>query len=173
MVWVPAPHPRVINLGVSKFLQGARALQEPSFSCIWSAKVHARVHASGDEGLDLQAFPGQGMLVVSVATVRSDAPSVPEGGNGQILHGVFGPREDVAPGKLTLSQGFVKLSQLDLGRVRRKRRDKGARGLRRCVRDAKGKAEVVAGSAIPSAVPEAQPAAGDTCGGLPPRVVRQ
>ena len=62
--------------------------------------MHARVHSSGDEGLDLQALPGQGMLVVSIAIVRSDAPSVPEGGTGQVLHGVFSPKEDVAPKKL-------------------------------------------------------------------------
>ena len=38
--------------------------------------MHARVHTGGDEGPDLQAFPGQGMLVVSITVVESDVPSV-------------------------------------------------------------------------------------------------
>ena len=42
------------------------------------AQMHTHVHARGDD-LDLQALPGQGVLVVPIATVRSDAPSVPEG----------------------------------------------------------------------------------------------
>ena len=64
------------------------------------------------------------MLVVPVSIVRSNAPSEQEGGCGQILHGVLDPREDVAPGELTLSQGFVELSLQEVRRVRRKRRDK-------------------------------------------------
>ena len=54
--------------------------------------MHLKQDASGDEGLCLQAFPGQGMLVIPVTIVRSDAPSVPEGGCGQILPGILGPR---------------------------------------------------------------------------------
>ena len=60
--------------------------------------------------------------------VKSDASSVPKGGSGLILHGLFDPRENVAPGKLTLSQGFVKLSQKKLSRVGRKRRDEAREG---------------------------------------------
>ena len=48
------------------------------------AEMHARVQASGDEGLDLQTFPGDGVLVVPIATVWSAASSVPKGGSGLI-----------------------------------------------------------------------------------------
>ena len=89
--------------------------------------MHARVHASGDEGLDLQAFPGQGVLVVPIAIVQGDASSVPKGEGGLILHGLFDSTEDVAPGKFTLSQGFVWLSQKKLGRVG-ERRDEACEG---------------------------------------------
>ena len=40
--------------------------------------MDARVHASCDEGLDLQSFARQEMLLVSSAIVGSDAASVPE-----------------------------------------------------------------------------------------------
>ena len=36
--------------------------------------MHARVHAGGEEGLDLQALPGQGMLVVSVTIIGERCP---------------------------------------------------------------------------------------------------
>ena len=129
--------------GLAKFLQS----REPSMLMhLKQAWMHARVHASGDEGLDLQTFLGQ-------ECSSSPSPSSPRAcQSGQIPHGVLDPREDVAPGELALSQGFVKLPQLGLGRVRRKRRDEaresciGARVIR-ChdgqVLDAKGKAEVV------------------------------
>ena len=48
--------------------------------------------------------------------VRSDASSLPKEGCGLILHDLLDPREDVAPGKFTLSQSFVKLSQKKLSR---------------------------------------------------------
>ena len=63
---VEAPRPRVIDLGVPKFLQppasppGALLLMH-----LEQAQMHARVHSIGDEVLDLQAFLGQGVLVVS------------------------------------------------------------------------------------------------------------
>ena len=40
--------------------------------------MDARVHASGNEGQDLQASARQGMFIVSIAIVGSDAASVPE-----------------------------------------------------------------------------------------------
>ena len=108
---------------------------------------------SGDEGLDLQGFAGQeGVLVVPIAIVWGDASSVPKGGSGLVLHGLFDSREDVAPGKFTLSQSFVQLSQKKLSRVGRKRRDEACEGSisarivfcqDELVRDAKGVAEVV------------------------------
>ena len=61
---VQAPHPRVIELG----LQRALLLVHPA-----QAQLHARVNASGDEGLDLQTFPGQEVLVVPITIVWSDA----------------------------------------------------------------------------------------------------
>ena len=69
-----------------------------------------------------------------------------------ILRGLFDPSEDVAPGKFTLSQSFVKLSPKKLSRVGRKRGDEAREGgigarIVFCdddlVRDAKGVTEVV------------------------------
>ena len=158
------------------------------------AQMHARVHASGNEGLDLQAFPGQGVLVVPTASVWGDAPSVPKGGSGLILHGLFDSREGVAPGKFTLSQSFVWLSQKKLSRIGRKRRDEACEGsisarIVFCpdglVRDAKGVAEVAdhgghqgaahdatgdeCGERDAQRCAEAQSAAGDACGPASPR----
>ena len=139
--------------------------------------MHAHVHASGDESLDLHALPDQVVLVIPITLIRCDASSVPKGGDGLILHGVLGSREDVAPGTFTLSQGFVQLSQKKLSRVGRERRDEACEGSisarvvfchDELVRDPKGVAEVVdhghmmrlatkAGSAMPSAVRRPSP----------------
>ena len=160
--------------------------------------MYARVHAIGDESLDLHALPGQGVLVVPITVIRGDASNVRKGGGGLILHGVFDSREDVAPGKFTLSQGFVQLSQMKLSRVGRERRDESSEGSinsrvvfchDELVRDAKNVAEVVDHGGHQGAVhdatgdesrerdaqrrAEAQSAAGDARGGLPPGVVRQ
>ena len=83
---VQAPHPRVIDLGIPQVPAAVRG--DPRSLLL----MHLKQDASGDEGLCLQAFPGQGMLVIPVTIVRSDAPSVPEGGCGQILPGILGPR---------------------------------------------------------------------------------
>ena len=128
VMWVQAPHLRVIDLSVPKFLQ-SRASHPGTilFVHLEQAQMHARVHASGDEGLDLHPFPGQ--------ECSSSPPSsgvmpraVPKGGSGLILHGLFDPREDVAPGKFTPSQSFVKLSQKKLSCVGPKRRDGAIEG---------------------------------------------
>ena len=90
------------------------------------------------------------MLVVPVTVVRSNAPSVPKGWSGLILHGIFDPKEDVVPG--ALGQGFVKLPQWKLSRIGRKRRDEAREGgvsarVVLChdelIRDAEGKAQVI------------------------------
>ena len=47
--------------------------------------MDARVHASCDEGLDLQSFARQEMLLVSNAIVGSDAASVPVRGRERTL----------------------------------------------------------------------------------------
>ena len=96
----PSLHPRVIDLSVPKFLQSRAGTPKSLPSRASEAGLNAR------SCLDLQA-----LLVVPITIVRSDALSVSEGGFGQILHGVFGPGEDVAPGELALCQGFVKLLQ--------------------------------------------------------------
>ena len=87
---VQVPHPRVIDLGVPKFLQSRTsppgALLLVHLEQAW---LHARVDASGDEGLDLQPFPDQGVLVVPVTIVWSDASRVSKRGSGLILHGLF------------------------------------------------------------------------------------
>ena len=81
-----------------------------------------RVHAPGDERLYPHEFSRQGMFVVSITIVRSDAVSVPEGWRRQVLHGVLGSREHVAPEELPLSQGFIELTQQALvGRVETRR----------------------------------------------------
>ena len=91
-------HPRVINLGISQVPAVAR---EPPRALLLvhskQASLDARVHASGYEGLDLQPFPGQEVLVVPITIVRSGASRMSRRGSGLILHGVLGPREDVAP----------------------------------------------------------------------------
>ena len=159
------------------------------------AKMHARVHAGGDEDLDLRAFLGQALLVVPVTIIRSDASSVPKGGSGLVLHDLFDSGEDVAPEKFKLNQSIVWLSQKKVSRVGRERRNEACEGSisvrivvchDELVRDAKGVAEVVdhgghQGAAHEAAGDEdgkqcrawAQSAAGDVCGGLPPGVVRQ
>ena len=76
-----ATSPHVIDPSVAKFLQsrasppGALLLMR-----LEQASMYARVHTSGDEGLDLQAFASQGVLVVPIAIIRGDASSVPKGG---------------------------------------------------------------------------------------------
>ena len=114
--------------------------------------MHARVHAGGDESLDLHALPGQGVLVVPITVIRGDASSVPKEVGGLILHGVSDSREDVAPGKFTVSQGVVQLSQMKPSRVGWERPDESSEGSINSrvvfchdglVRDAKGVAEVV------------------------------
>ena len=52
----------------------------------------------------------QGVLLITVAIVRGDAAGVPQGGGGLVLHGVLGPRENVAPQEFAFSQGLVKRS---------------------------------------------------------------
>ena len=83
--------------------------------------MDARVHASGEESLDLQAFTRQEMLIVSVTTVKSDAASVPERWRGQILHGVVSE-------ELPLGPSFIKLTQQELHCVRREEGDKARKG---------------------------------------------
>ena len=46
---------------------------------------------------------------------------MPERWRRQILHGVVGSREYVAPEEFKLSQGFIKLIQEELRRVHRER----------------------------------------------------
>ena len=48
--------------------------------------------------------------------------------SGLVLHGLFDFEGDVALGKFTLSQGFVKLSKKKLSRVGRKRHDEARDG---------------------------------------------
>ena len=81
--------------------------------------MDARVHASCDDGLDLQSFARQEMFTVSNAIVGSDAASVPERWRGQVLRGVLSFRENVVPEALPLSQSFIKLSHQELRCVRR------------------------------------------------------
>ena len=128
-MWVQAPHPREIDLSVSKFLQSRASCPGTLLLVhLGQARMHARFHARGDEILDLQALPGQVVLVVSITVTLGDASSVPKGGVGLILHGVLDSREDVAPGKFALSQGFVQHSQKKLSRVGRERRDEACDG---------------------------------------------
>ena len=109
-----------------------------------------RVHAGGDEGLDLQASARQEMFIVSIASIRSDAANVPERWGGQILHG--SPSVNAVPEELPFGQGFVKLTQQELRCVRGEGGDKaregfvGARvvlGHDGLARGAKSEAEVV------------------------------
>ena len=93
----------MIDLSVPEFLQS----RGPPDRASGRAHMHTRVHASGDEGLDLQAFPVPAVLVVPIDIVRSEASGVPQGEGGLILRGLFDPREDVARGKFTDSQSFV------------------------------------------------------------------
>ena len=95
--------------------------------------MDARVHASGDESLDLQALAGQVVFIISVTVVKSDAANVPERWIGQKMYGVLGPREYVAPEELLLDKSVIKLTQQSCAAFVRKARQ-GARGLRRCVR---------------------------------------
>ena len=49
--------------------------------------------------------------MVAVTVVRGDAAGVPQGGGGQVAHGVSIAREHVAPQELTFSQRLIKLSE--------------------------------------------------------------
>ena len=53
-MWVQVPHPRVIDLSAPKFLQ-SRASPAGALLLVHleQALMHARVHASGDECLEL------------------------------------------------------------------------------------------------------------------------
>ena len=90
MMRIEAPHPCDQPL---RHPPGARILVH-----LEQPLMDARVHASGDESLDLQALAPQGMFIVS------DAASVPERWRRQILHCVLGPREHVVPEELPLGQ---------------------------------------------------------------------
>ena len=96
--------------------------------------MDASIHASGDEGLNLQAFARPGMSIVSTAIVGRDATSVPERWRKQVLHGVLRSRENVVPEELPLGQGFVELSHQELGCVRREGGDKARKGFVRRTR---------------------------------------
>ena len=72
--------------------------------------LNARVNAGGDDALDLHALACREVLLITVAIVRGDAPGVPQGGSGLVMHGVPSSRENVAPQELAFSQGLVKLS---------------------------------------------------------------
>ena len=72
-----APHPRLIDLGIPKFLQSCAAslLLTPSsprdfvLVHLEQSLMHGRVNAGGDEGLDLHTFLGQEMLIVPITIV--------------------------------------------------------------------------------------------------------
>ena len=108
----------MINLSVTKFQQ-SRVSSPGALSLVHLKQplMDTRLHAPGDESLDLHAFARLGVLVVSIAIVQSDAASVPEIWRGQVLHGVLGPREYVVPEELPFSQGFIKLTQQERARV--------------------------------------------------------
>ena len=72
---VQAPHPRVIDLGVPKFLQSCASPQKPSCSCIWSRPGCTLVSTQVSSSVS-----GPGDARRPVAIIRSDAPSVPQGG---------------------------------------------------------------------------------------------
>ena len=78
---VEAPPPCVIDLCVAMFQQPR--VSPPGALVLMHLKrwMDGRVHASGDDGLDLQASARQGMFIVSIAIVGSDAASRREGGD--------------------------------------------------------------------------------------------
>ena len=73
---VEAPHPCVIDLCVAKFQQPRVSPPGALVLVHLEPLMDARVHASCDDGLDLQSFVRQEMFTVS-AIVGSDAASVP------------------------------------------------------------------------------------------------
>ena len=91
LMGVELPHPGVVNL------RGAQ-LQKPRVGApgplvpvhLEQLLMDARVHAGGDWGLDLQGLACQGVLVVSITIVQSDAAGVPQRGGGLVACGVLG-----------------------------------------------------------------------------------
>ena len=77
-----------------------------------------------NESLDLQAFPG---CSSSPSPSSGVTPRACRREDGLIQHSLFDSREDVTPGKFTLSQGFALLQRM-LSRVGRERRDEACEG---------------------------------------------
>ena len=83
-VVIELPQPCVVNLRGAEFekpregFQGALILVR-----LKQPVLNARVDAAGDDALDLQALACKEVLIVTVATVRSDATCVPQKGDSK------------------------------------------------------------------------------------------
>ena len=113
---VEAPHPCVIELCFTEFQQSR--VSPPGALVLMHLKqpvMDARVNAGGDDALDFHAVACKGVLIVAVDIVGSDAAGVPQGAGGLVLHGVLSPRRNIGPQEFAFGQGFVELSNQDLG----------------------------------------------------------
>ena len=80
------------------------------------ALLCARFKAVGDDALGLHALvlARKRVLIVSVTVIGGITAGVPQGGGGQVAHGVFGSSEHVAPQEFTFGKGFIELGKQSL-----------------------------------------------------------